>query len=355
MSDETVKQEDQQEEAQAQDGGSASAGTAVGKGLDIGTANLVAALVDESGDVVVRKQRNAFIEVKQDAYTKNMLTRQKVPYVVHGKKMYVLGDAAFELANVLNQNTRRPMADGLISPKEVDALPIMKLIIDSILGKPAVDGEVCYYSVPAEPIDSDLNVTYHKEVFDSVLKNLGYTPRDLIEGHAVVFSELGDEDFTGIGISCGGGMFNVCVAYKAMPALAFSTSRGGDWIDKNAAQALGMKPTHITMVKEKDVDLTAPKNREEEAIVIYYKELIKYTLQNIADRFHTAENMPHFPDPVSIVCGGGTSMVGGFIAIFKEVFEEVDFPIEVKDIRLASDPFHAVAKGGLNAALSEAE
>jgi len=26
----------------------------------------------------------------------------------------VLGDHAFELANVLNKNTRRPMADGLI-------------------------------------------------------------------------------------------------------------------------------------------------------------------------------------------------------------------------------------------------
>ena len=33
-------------------------------------------------------------------------------------------DHAFELANVLNKNTRRPMADGLISPKEQDALPV---------------------------------------------------------------------------------------------------------------------------------------------------------------------------------------------------------------------------------------
>src|SRR5687767_3801864 len=111
---------------------------AFGKGLDVGTVNLVAAEQNESGEVVLRLKRNAFIDVPVDAYTKNMLTRLKVPYVVQGKKMYVLGDHAFELANVLNRNTRRPMKDGLISPKETDGLPVMKLLIGSILGEPRV-------------------------------------------------------------------------------------------------------------------------------------------------------------------------------------------------------------------------
>ena len=37
------------------------------------------------------------------------------------------GEAAFELANVFGRETRRPMCDGLISPNEQDALPMMKL------------------------------------------------------------------------------------------------------------------------------------------------------------------------------------------------------------------------------------
>ena len=65
---------------------------AYGKGLDVGTCNLVAAEQNEKGEVELRPKRNVFIDVPIDAYTKNMLTRLNVPYVVQGKKMYVLGE-----------------------------------------------------------------------------------------------------------------------------------------------------------------------------------------------------------------------------------------------------------------------
>src|SRR5258706_5618948 len=326
---------------------------AYGKGLDVGTVNLVAAENNEKGEVVLRLKRNAFIDVPIDAYTKNMLTRLNVPYVVQGKKMYVLGDHAFELANVLNKNTRRPMADGLISPKEQDALPVMKLLIGSILGQPRIPNEVCFYSVPGEPVDSDLSVAYHRDLFDAVLKSLGYKPSHILEGHAVTFAELAEEDFTGIGVSCGGGMFNVCVAYKSMPALSFSTARSGDWVDRNVAMALGLKPEKAAMLKEKGVDLMAPKNREEDAIAIYYRNLVQYNISNIAERFRSAENMPTFNEPISIVFSGGTSMAGNFIELVKDVFKKIDFPIPVKEVRLAKDPLNATAKGSLVAAQLE--
>lgn len=324
-----------------------------GKGLDIGTVNLVSALQEEDGRTVVRKQRNVFIDIPLDQYQKNMLTRLNVPYVIQNKKMYVLGDAAFELANVLNKNTRRPMKEGLISPKETDALPVMKLLIENILGKARKESETCYYSVPGEPIDSELNVIYHKDIFENVLKSFGYNPKSVNEGHAVVISELADEEFTGIGISCGGGMFNVCVSYKSMPAMTFSTSRGGDWIDSNVANVLGIKSAKATLLKEKGVDIATPKSREEEAIAIYYRNLINYTLMNIKERFMAAEGMPSFPDPITLVCSGGTALIGGFIAAFQDEFKKVDFPIPVKDIRIAKDPLNAVARGALLLAMSE--
>lgn len=324
-----------------------------GKGLDIGTVNLVAAEQDEKGEIRVRLMRNAFIDIAADASMKSTLTRLKVPYVVQEEKFYVLGDSAFEMANALGRNTRRPMKDGLISPREVDALPVMKLLIGSILGSPRAPGEICFYSVPGDPIDSDISVVYHKDLFDAVLKALGYVPHHIVEGHAVVFAELGDEDFTGIGISCGGGMFNVCVAYKAMPALAFSTSRGGDWIDQNVASALGVKPAKVAFLKEKGVDLVKPKNREEDAIGIFYRDLISYTLTNIRDRFLAAEHMPSFPHPVTIVFSGGTSLAGGFIDLAQSVLRELDFPIPIRGVRLARDPMNATAKGCLAAALLE--
>ena len=245
------------------------------------------------------------------------------------------------------------MKAGMISPDESDALPIEKMLLETLLGSPNQQGEHCYFSVPAEPIAADMNVVYHQGVFGGLLKGMGYDPKPLVEGHAVVFSELAEDDFTGIGISCGGGMFNVCVAYKSIPALSFSTTRGGDWIDRNVASVLGISSSRACGLKEKGVDLASPQGREEEAVEIYYRNLISYTLKNIKERFESSSSMPSFPEPVSIVCAGGTSMIGGFIEVFQQEFEKIQFPIEVKEIRLAEDPLYSVSKGCLVAALSE--
>mgnify|MGYP001113734923 CR=1 FL=1 len=328
---------------------------ALGRGLDIGTCNLVSAAQTEAGDLTYRSLRNAFLDVDINDFTKKMLTKLGVQYVMHNRRMYVLGSPAFELANIFNRETRRPMASGLISPHEADALPIIRLLISQVLGAPARENEPCFYSVPGEPIDSQMNVVYHRDIFDGLLTKLGFTPQWIAEAHALVFAELADDDFTGVAISCGAGMFNVCVAYKTVPAVVFSTSRGGDWVDNNAAMVLGMKGPRVTAIKEKGIDLMHPKNREEEALVIYYRNLINYTLINIKQRFESAEGIPTFPDAVDIVASGGTSKPKGFIDLFTEEFKRIDFPLEVKNIRRATEPLNAVAQGCLVAAMSGME
>lgn len=334
----------------AAEGGS---GFESGRGLDVGTANLASAIQDQDGNVTIKIQRNAFIDIDADQYTKSMLTKLNVQYVSLNDKMVVVGDPAFELANILNRETRRPMKGGVISPSETDAMPIEKVLLENILGAPNYQGEKCYYSVPADPIDADFNVVYHKGIFGGMLKKIGYEPKPLLEGHAVVFSELAEDDFTGIGISCGGGMFNICVSYKSIPALSFSTTRGGDWIDRNVSTVLGIKASRATAIKEKGVNILNPRNREEEAVEIYYRNLISYTLESIKNRFESSAGMPSFPEPVEIVCAGGTSMIGGFIDVFQDEFQSIQFPIEVKNIRRAEDPLFSVSKGCLIAALSD--
>ena len=329
---------------------SSSAAVALGKGLDIGTANIAAAVQTDDGGVGVAVERNAFLDIKADVYSKNMLTKLKVPYVVHNGNLVVLGQAAFELANIFSRETRRPMCDGLISPSDTDALPMIKLIIQKVLGDPAGPNENCYFSVPAESIDADNNVVYHQGLFEGLLRKMGYNGKAINEAHAVVFSELADSDFTGIGLSFGGGMVNACVAYKTIPALTFSVARGGDWIDKNVSQVLGVKQSKATHIKESGVDIRDPKSREEEAVAIYYRNLIHYLMENLAMRFSGGQDMPSFPEPIDIVCSGGTTLVEGFIEVFEDEFAKIDFPIPIKSIRRADEALNSVAKGCLVAA-----
>jgi hypothetical protein len=200
-----------------------------GKGLDVGTANLVCAY-EENENVVINQERNAFLDIQADPFTRSLLNRQKVPYAVYKNSLYVLGQAAFEYANIVGQEVRRPMSGGMISPHEVDALPVIKLLIEKLVGPPQAQGEPICFSVPAPPVDSNLNVAYHQNIFQNLLERFGYRAFPIHEGLSVVYSELADQEFTGIGISFGGGMANVCMAYRSVPAIAFSVARSGDWI-----------------------------------------------------------------------------------------------------------------------------
>jgi len=327
----------------------AASSVLVGKGLDLGTANIVAAMRDGEG-LRITRERNAFLDVQGDVFSKSMLTKLGVPYVVHEGKFIVLGEPAFELANIFGRETRRPMSGGLISPAEVDAAPMMRLLISKALGQPSVPEEPVYFSVPAESIDRDNNVMYHKGLFEGMLRKMGYKPTPIGEGHAVVFSELAERDFTGVGLSFGGGMVNVCVSYKTIPALAFSIARAGDWVDKNAAEVLGMPRSRATYLKERGMDVRTPRGRDEEAIAIYYRNLITYVLENLRARFENADGMPTLDEPVDLVCSGGTAMVGGFAEVFREEINRMKLPFPIGNVRLATEPLYTVAKGCLVAA-----
>ena len=198
-----------------------------------------------------------------------------------------------------------------------------------LLGEPkAAKANPSISAFPASSIDADNDTVYHEGIVSSVVKKLGYTPHSMNEAHAIVYSELAEHDFTGIGVSCGGGMFNVCVAYKTIPAVKFSVVRGGDWIDQHVSRVMGISRTRAAAIKEGDVNLMAPRSREEEAVVLYYRNLISYVLQNLKQRFQLARDVPQFEDPVEVVVAGGTSLVGGFVEVFAEELQKVDFPLQ---------------------------
>jgi len=272
---------------------------------------------------------------------------------VRGERGYVIGDPAFEFANIFDKSIRRPMKEGMISSDEPDAPLIVSHLVEELLGPPQKAGEICVYSVPGDPVDPDRNFIYYRSSLESALQNMGYTPRPMLESHLVVFAELKDQEYTGVGLSCGGGMVNVCVAYKGVPTLSFSTSRGGDWIDASVASAIGLSAPRVCTIKEGDMDLRNPKGRVQEAIVIYYRHFIQYTLEMMKQKMDGAQNLPTFVKPIHLVLGGGSSLMTGYTELFREEFDKVEFPIEVAEIRLARNPLNAVAAGCLQAALAE--
>lgn len=325
----------------------------LGVGLDLGTAYIVASREVEASKVFVKNERNAFLSVRCDNSTKGLLTKLKVKYVALQDRLYVLGAMALELADIFGREIQRSMRMGILNPSEAESIPIIKLLVENILWAPREKSEICCFSIPAKPIDRDQDSIYHRGVFDGILRSIGFEPMVIDEGYAVVLSEMDDKDFTGIGVSCGAGMVNICAAFKSMPIISFSITRGGDWIDKSAAIVLGVSASRITAIKERGINIKTPATREEEAIAIYYRNYIHYFLENMAQVFGKNPDAPCFKDPVDIVFAGGSSMVGGFLDVVREEIQTVDLGFELDKLSIAKEPFTSVARGCLFKAINE--
>ena len=233
---------------------------------------------------------------------------------------------------------------------------MIRQIITRLLGQARKPGQPLYFSVPAPaPGTADEKFTFHEATLRESLKELGYEPKSITEGLAVVYGELGDSNFTGIGVSCGGGLCNVCLAYLSVPVLSFSVSRGGDYIDSSSAEAIRDLATSVRVQKENGFRFNGFfENKVYHALSVYYDDLIQSLVTSMRDTFSSAKHLPKLKQPVPLVLSGGTAMPAGFKDRFEKALCAADFPIELSEVRMASDPLHSTAKGTLVAALCEA-
>lgn len=330
-------------------------------GFDCGTYNLISCKRNDAKDLVYKKEVNAFLKFSLDnPFVFNMMKKSGVPLIQRedADVAYALGEAAVNMAYTMTQlELSRPMKDGCVNPKEQDAFQIMNIMIHSLLDNVTHDKELVYYSIPANAINEETDADYHAKILEAVFKAYkspeGFTvdARPLNEGMSLVYSELGDKLFTGIGISCGAGMVNVGFGLYGAEVFTFSLVNSGDWIDKQAARATGETIAYINKEKTK-IDLgKEPVTLVERAIQTQYELMIQKTVAGIKQGLIEHEDKKARLDhPVDIVVAGGTASPPGFDTMFRNVIKNADLPIEIGEVIRPKEPVYSVAKGCLIAA-----
>ena len=322
-------------------------------GLDIGTSRIV--MADGSAQNDTRTQLNAFVAVPCSEMAENVLRHKNMVYERNCKNLDVYGNDSNFFASFLNVDARRPMRDGLLNAQEEMSNHIMQLIIQRLVSR-GRGKEMLYFSVPGKGEGVNGKLVYHEAMLRNFLQTLGYNARSINEGQAVVFSELQDENFTGIGISFGGGMCNVSVSFMSMPMITFSIPKGGDYIDRNVTEVLGeANTTKVRIEKEENLNLSRqPKDDLERALHIYYEDVMQTLIERLRAEFRASSQLPKIDRPMPIVLAGGTAKPAGFLQKFESMLRTGgEFPIEISDVRMAKDPLTATAHGCYIAALSE--
>ena len=325
------------------------------KGLDVGTSFIVLAQSSEHG-IEYKDFRDAFYVIKPSTPVATKMIEKGLSGKVFIKdndgSFILLGKDAIEKAIERNDIAKRPMFKGVVSAKEKDAKKILAFILKEVVGQANEPNEKLIFCVPAQPIDvedEDFDVGYHEDVVKTVLAECGYDARSINEAEALCYAELADDDYTGIGVSCGAGMTNVCVMLNGEPTVVFSTTKSGDWIDRMSSVATGENDSVVQAEKESgEFKIGEPNdNPILSAVSTYYERLIDYTTKQLSVALTNHKALPKFKNPLKIVVAGGTSQAKGYIEIFNQKLTENNFPLPIKEVVHAKDPLHSVAQGCL--------
>lgn len=324
-------------------------------GLDLGTSSIVSARQNGGKKIEATSELNAFIELPKSKFTEQILHQNEIDFVRENGHLVVFGNGAFKFANLFNSETRRPMRHGLVNASEPYAQKLLEVIVAKLVGKARASKtkpELVCFSVPGAPRDAPSSLVYHEALMKQMLESLGFQARSINEGLAVVFSELEKENFSGIGISFGGGLTNVCLAYLSVPVFTFVVEKGGDDVDEAVGEVTGETATRVKAIKEEGLDLThKPRNKIAGALQIYYEDLIATVVEAIGEAFSRADRMPKLDRPLPVVLGGGTALPSGFAQRFARALEAKKLPVALGEVRMARDPLTATARGALLAAL----
>jgi len=328
------------------------------KGLDVGTSFIIMSQY-EGDNILFKDFRDAFYVIKPSTPVANKMIEKGLKGKVFIKdtdgSFVVLGKDAIEKAVERNETARRPMYRGVVSVKEKDARRILAYILKEVVGESSEENEKLVFCVPAQPVDQeddDFDVGYHEDVVKTILAGQGYDARSVNEAEALCYAELEDSDYTGIGISCGAGMTNVCVMLNGEPTVVFSTTKSGDWVDRMSAVATG-EPDSVVQVEKEGGGFKVGEPNENpvlSAVASYYERLIEYTAKQLSAALSGHKSLPKFKHPIKIVVAGGTSQADGYIEKLQEKLSESNFPLDIEVVKHSEDPLLAVSKGCLIAA-----
>ena len=324
-----------------------------GISVDVGTSFLVVARQKKDGTFVNKFHRNCLYPLDINDESIDLLERSNYFFVKTDDKFYIIGDDALSIINAIGKGSViRPMANGILSPTLQASSDLLFYIIKAIVGDPIVPKESLRFTIPANPVDRDIDNLFHQKVLESFFIKLGYDAKPVNEAMCIIFdcnpimkTEEGDVPLSGISMSFGAGMVNIAMSYKGMSLSEFSCTRSGDNIDEQAEKVTGVQKSKIVKIKEKKLDLDKidPNDRVQTALGIYYDETIDRVVSQMCNRFK--EKSSELDGEIEIVVAGGTSMVPGFCKKLDSAIKKANMPFKIYRVRASETPFYSVVNG----------
>ena len=322
-------------------------------GLDVGTDQIV--LATNIGTVNPSVQ-NVFVSIPAEQAVKKALQKLGCQHLCDQDSIHVVGEDAYEFSTILNVPVRRTMKAGTVNASDDTCIRVFRHLLSEVLKKHVTSESSVCFSVPSSvfadtPTPSQVNLQFHENLIRDVLKDRKCICVPIKEGMAVVYSDLQEEGYTGIGISFGAGLVNVVFSYMTMLAFDFSLPLGGDILDERAATLLGVNQSRIREAKENGFSLRSHGGTLQETLQLVYGDMMSTVVSVIRQCAEKMKLSRRFTRSIPVAIAGGACLPEGFAELFGEVIGKAELPFRISGVRRAGHPLRAVSSGCLKYAL----
>ena len=148
---------------------------------------------------------------------------------------------------------------------------------------------------------------------------------------------------------------HVAVMIQGDCAAAVSSARGGQIIDRECADALGLDAERMRLLRERGVDLARPHTREEEAIAVYVRTTVAHLVLSLKGREGLLEIAAGASGgEIPVMLAGGFARTGGLGGPVGQELVPLTRAARIGEPEALEDPELAVLKGCMMVAAAQA-
>lgn len=330
--------------------------------LDFGS-HRVKSLRREGHRLIGSNLRCAYSVLPDSRSHRDLLEQAEISYVVSDAGLLLVGNAAEDVSKLFKSTCRTLLPAGQIPTHDPLARQMLGALIESALPVSGWSREskspapTCGFTPPGGTDLDGQGTRSDLEFFLRCIRLRGYEPRVVPAGAALVLAELVKESFTGIGMVFGDSGCEALLAHRGKPICDARTEFGGQWIDVRLAERQqpvaynpsGDKYLNVAEMAQRKHSLrgsiAAPTDSFEESLADLLTQSCVSLIEAFGKAIKSSPRAAELPQPMSVVCVGGTTRVPGFDALMTELLQCLEIGVTVRPPRIITDCEYTIARG----------
>ena len=306
-------------------------------GLDLGTTQFRSLRLADD-ELIARQCRTVYVAMSDTAGHRRLLEQSGAKFASCGGDLVLFGDLALEWADILNLTAVPLLPGGRVPQSNPVARQILTLMIDAVLPSAERPGDVCCLTIPGGHDIHQDDLPYDVRLFQQLVALRGYQPKLISPGQAVVLAELSLASFSGIGISFGAGNCQIGVIHcgRELASCSFNECLSEHSEDR-------IEPTLLSTGQEPNPADRKLRTARDQVLA---RELTE-TLTAARDELDRQGIARWLVQPTHVICTGHPTTEPGFAQLLAEIWNSLEWPMKVGQLRVTTDAVYSIARGCL--------